>query len=121
MNSKVPLPPTLVTTEVINCGRAIKIKWTPPATAESVLSPITGYEINLKSPSADFEHIFNLSSDVHSHEFVGLNANAVYDVNVRAKNSYGLSLSAKERLTTTAGTFELLLFLLFLVSYQNNT
>ncbi|KAJ7350185.1 Inactive tyrosine-protein kinase 7 [Desmophyllum pertusum] len=50
----------------------------------------------------DRKHIFNLSSEVHSHEFVGLNTNAVYEVNLRAKNADGFGLWAKEQLTTTA-------------------
>ena len=103
MNPKVPPPPTIVSSETINCGRAIKVDWSSPLSWKSAISPITEYEINLNSPSDDFKQIFNLSSEDLSYTFVGLMINAVYEVSLRAKNSEGFSLPAKVQLTTTAG------------------
>ena len=104
MTSEVPSPPTIVSSEVINCGRAIKVEWIPTVSIDSTKSPITGYEISLQSPSDDSKQIFNLSSEVRSYTFVGLKINAVYQVSLRAENFEGFGLPAKEQLTTTAGT-----------------
>ncbi|KAJ7385109.1 hypothetical protein OS493_017477 [Desmophyllum pertusum] len=104
VSSKVPLPPTFVNSKAIKCGRGIKVEWIPQPTTEPAISPITGYELNLKSPTNDLKQIINISGAVLSHEFVGLKTNAVYEVNLRAKNSEGFGLWAKEQLTTTAGT-----------------
>ena len=105
MDSNAPLPPTIVS-KVIKCGRAVKVEWSLPPTAKSARSPITGYQINLKSDNDDSNYLFNLSSEERSHEFVGLKINAVYEVNLRANNSEGFGVWTKEQLTTTAGTIE---------------
>ncbi|XP_078371996.1 uncharacterized protein LOC144655586 [Oculina patagonica] len=102
VNPKVPSPPTIVSSEAINCGRAIKVEWSPPVPVKSAISPITEYEIKLETPRDDFKQTFNLSSEERSYKFVGLMINAVYEVSLRAKNSEGLSLPAKQQLKTTA-------------------
>ena len=103
-DSKVPSRPKIVALEVIKCGRAIIVEWIPPPKAKSGIRSISGYELMLTSQSDDFDQTFNLSSEVRSHEFDGLEVNAVYKVNLRAKNSEGFGLSAEEQITTTAGT-----------------
>ena len=97
------LPPTVLKSDSIKCGRAIKVEWSPPPMIEAEISPITGYELALKSLSGDSKRIFYNSSDVFSHEFVDLKINTVYELSLRAKNSNGFGLWAKEQLTTTAG------------------
>ncbi len=104
MNSKLPQPPTIVSSEAIKCGRAIKVEWIPPLTSESAISPVTGYELGLKSTIDDSKQIVNLSSEVLSYSFDGLKINSVYEVSLRAKNSEGVGLPAKKQLATTAGT-----------------
>ena len=80
------------------------MEWGPSLTEESAIRPITEYQINLKSPSDDTKQIANFSSQEHSYTFFGLKVNAVYEISLRAKNSEGFSLPAKEQLSTTAGT-----------------
>lgn len=92
-----------MSSEIIECGRALKVKWVPPDPEQSAKSPITKYEINLHSPSDHSKQIFNLSSDKRSYTFFGLKVNAVYQVSLRARNSEGFGLPAKEQVTTTAG------------------
>ena len=106
MDSKAPLPPTIVSSKVTKCGRAVKVEWSLPSTADPARSPITGYEIHLTSDSDDSKHLFNLSGEESSHEFVGLKINAVYKVNLRARNSEGFSIWTKQQLTTTAGMIQ---------------
>ena len=100
----MPLRPNIVTSEVIKCGRAIKVEWTPPPTAKSRISSVSGYELVLTSQSDDIDHTISLSCEVHSHEFDGLKVNEVYKVSLQAKNSDGFGLPAEEQITTTAGT-----------------
>ncbi|KAJ7385106.1 hypothetical protein OS493_017474 [Desmophyllum pertusum] len=100
MDSKAPLPPTIVSSKVVKCGRAVKVEWSGlPPTAKSAISPITGYQVHLKSDSDDSNYLFNLSREERSHEFVGLKINAVYEVSLRGKNSKGFGLWTKEQLT----------------------
>jgi len=101
--SKVPLRPSIETSEAIKCGHAIKVEWMPPSKAKSKISPVIGYELVLTSQSDSMHQTINLSSEVRSHEFNGLKVNAVYKVNLRARNSEGFGLSAEEQITTTAG------------------
>ena len=113
---KAILPPKILKSESIKCGRAIKVEWNPPPRTEPETNPLTGYELALKSLSGDSESIFYNSSDVFSHEFVDLKINTVYELNLRAKNSNGFGLWAKRQLTTTAGRMgnrTLHVFLLF--------
>ena len=86
------------------------MEWDQPS--ESI---ITGYQIKLLSPNSDYEQVFNLSSEFHS-KILESKSNTVYEVNIRAKNSEGYSLWAKQQLTTTAGTvktFSLMIFFLW--------
>jgi len=101
--SKVPLSPRIVTSEAIKCGHSIKVEWMPPPKAKSRISSVIGYELVLTSQSDSMHQTINLSSEVLSHELNGLKVNAVYKVNLRAKNSEGFGLSAEEQITTTAG------------------
>jgi len=101
--SEVQLSPSIVTSEAIKCGHAIKVKWMPPPKAKSRISSVIGYELVLISKSDSMQQTIYFSREVHSHEFNGLKVNAVYKVNLRAKTSEGLGLSAEEQITTTAG------------------
>lgn len=109
MNPKLPSQPTIKSCEAINCGRAIKVEWDPPPT----ISPITEYQIILKSSSDDSKQIFNLSSKERSYKFVGLKINAVYEVSLVSRNSEGFSPPAKQQLRTTVGTTNVPLSLSF--------
>jgi len=91
-----------VTSEAIKCGHTIKVEWMPPQKAKSTISSVIGYELVL-TQSDSMHQTINLSSEVLSHEFNGLKVNAVYKVNLRARNSEGFGLSAEEQITTTAG------------------
>ena len=99
------LPPKIEKLESIKCGRAIKVEWSPPPITEPENNPITGYELILKSVSEYLELTYILSSKEElKTEFSGLKINAVYEVNLRAKDSTGLGLWAKQQLSTTTGT-----------------
>ena len=92
-----------MTFEAIKCGHAIKVEWKPPPEAKSIISSVILYELVLTSQSDSMHQTINLSSEVRSHEFNGLKVNAVYKVNLRAKNFEGFGLSAEKQITTAAG------------------
>ena len=68
---------------------------------------MNGYQVTLRSVNGKSKHISNFSDEVFSHEFDGLEINAVYELSVRARDSNGFGLWAREQLTTAAGKIEM--------------
>lgn len=101
--SELP-PPQIVRADSYKCGRAIKLQWKRPLLIES---KVNGYQVTLRSVNGKSKHISNFSDEVFSHEFDGLEINAVYELSVRARDSNGFGLWAREQLTTAAGKIEM--------------
>ena len=101
--SELP-PPQIVRADSYKCGRAIKLQWKPPLLIESV---VNDYQVTLRSVNGKYKHIYNFSGEVFYYEFDGLEINAVYELSVRARDSNGFGLWAREQLTTAAGKIEM--------------
>lgn len=93
-------PPEIFIADSHKCRRAIKLQWNPPLLLESKIS---GYQVTFRSVHGESKRVFNLSGEVRSLEFDGLEMNTVYELNVRVRDLNGFGLWAKEQLTTTAG------------------
>lgn len=104
LNSSAPPPPQIVRADSYKCGRAIKLQWKPPLLIESV---VNDYQVTLRSVNGKYKHIYNFSGEVFYYEFDGLEINAVYELSVRARDSNGFGLWAREQLTTAAGKIEM--------------
>ena len=104
LNFSEPPPPQIVRADSYKCGRAIKLQWKRPLLIES---KVNGYQVTLRSVNGKSKHISNFSGEVFSHEFDGLEINAVYELSVRARDSNGFGLWAREQLKTAAGKIEM--------------
>ena len=85
------------------CGRALKLQWNPPLLIDST---VNGYQVTLRSVNGELKRLSNLSREVRSHEFDGLEINTVYKLNIRARDLNGFGLWARQQLTTTAGKID---------------
>ena len=99
MNSQVPSRPQIKNLSTINCGRNIKVQLKEPS---SVYEEVTGYQLILLNLADDYEQEFNLSKNVRNKE-LAVQSNTAYELQIRAKNSMGFSLWAREQWTTTTG------------------
>ncbi len=92
----LPPPPENLLVMPEKCGRSIRVEW---------YSPFTELDLQLSSTSDKMEHYIRVTSyfPPHSHVFDGLKSNTVYEVRIRARNSYGFSLWAKKQMRTIAG------------------
>ena len=104
LNFSEPPPPQIVRADSYKCGRAIKLQWKRPLLIES---EVNGYQVTLRSFNGKSKHMSNFSGKVFSHEFDGLEINAVYELSVRARDSNGFGLWAREQLKTAAGKIEM--------------
>ena len=104
LNFSAPPPPQIVRADSYKCGRAIKLQWKPPLLIESV---VNDYQVTLRSVNGKYKHIYNFSGEVFYYEFDGLEINAVYELSVRARDSNGFGLWAREQLTTAEGKIEM--------------
>lgn len=99
----LPKPPDIVIAKSENCGRSIHVEWN---------SPFTEFELQLDSTSdrraqASFDQS---RRSPHMHFFHGLKSNAVYEVRIRARNTYSFGLWAKIQIRTSAGNTAQIIF-----------
>lgn len=79
-------PPKIQKWESIDCGSAIRVEWSAPET-ELKTNVIFGYEFTLRSTDERSRWKANVSREIFSHKFVGLQMNTDYEFNIRAKYS----------------------------------